>query len=56
LKDKTREAGQTAEVAFSIIRILESLKERRGLTQDETLAIVRDVGLTAYLAGLRSAG
>jgi len=56
LKDKTREAGQTAEVAFSIIRILESLKEKRGLTQDETLAIVRDVGLAAYLARLRSAG
>jgi N-acetylmuramic acid 6-phosphate etherase len=53
LKDKQKEAGQTAEVAFSIIRILESLKQRRGVTQAETLVIVRNVGLSAYLAGAR---
>jgi N-acetylmuramic acid 6-phosphate (MurNAc-6-P) etherase len=53
LKDKQKEAGQTAEVAFSIIRILESLKQRRGVTQAETLVIVRNVGLGAYLARAR---
>jgi len=50
LKDKPKEAGQTAEVAFSIIRILESLKRGRDVTQAETLAIVRDTGLSAYLS------
>ncbi len=52
LKDKQREAGQTAEVALSIIRILESIKERRGVTPDEALAIVRSVGLSAYLSSI----
>jgi len=50
LKDKQTEAGQTAEVALSIIRILESLKERRGVSQDEALEIVRGIGLAGYLA------
>ncbi len=53
LRDKPQRAGQTAEVALSIIRILESLKEQRGITQDEALALVNSVGLRAYLAGLR---
>ena len=52
LKDKQKEAGQTAEVALSIIRILESLRERRGVTPDEALSIVRSVGLSAYLAAI----
>jgi N-acetylmuramic acid 6-phosphate (MurNAc-6-P) etherase len=52
LKDKSREAGQTAEVAFSIIRILESFRTGRALGSDETLEIVRTVGLSSYLAGL----
>jgi N-acetylmuramic acid 6-phosphate etherase len=50
LKDKQAEAGQTAEVAYSIIRILESLKRGRGLGRDEALKIVRDTGLAAYLS------
>jgi N-acetylmuramic acid 6-phosphate etherase len=50
LRDKQNEAGQTAEVALSIIRILESLKERRGVSPDEALEIVRGVGLAGYLA------
>jgi hypothetical protein len=29
------------------------LKQRRGVTQAETLVIVRNVGLSAYLAGAR---
>jgi N-acetylmuramic acid 6-phosphate etherase len=53
LKDRQAEAGQTAEVAFSIIRILESLKQKRGLSREETLDIVKSVGLSAYLASLR---
>jgi N-acetylmuramic acid 6-phosphate etherase len=50
LKDKQAEAGQTAEVAYSIIRILESLKRGRGVDRDEALKIVRDPGLAAYLS------
>jgi len=52
LKDKAAEAGQTAEVAFSIIRILESLKQKRGLSHDEALNLVRTVGLSGYLASI----
>ena len=37
LKGKRDMAGQTAEVGLSIIRILESLKQKRGLTPDEAL-------------------
>ena len=40
LRDKPAEAGQTAEVAFSIIRILESLRLGRGLDREEALALV----------------
>jgi hypothetical protein len=49
LRDKQKEAGQTAEVALSIIRILESLRERRGISRNEALKIVQDVGLARYL-------
>jgi N-acetylmuramic acid 6-phosphate etherase len=53
LRDKQAEGGQTAEVAFSIVRILESLKQKRGVGPDEALGIVRTAGLSAYLASLR---
>jgi N-acetylmuramic acid 6-phosphate (MurNAc-6-P) etherase len=53
LRDKAAEAGQTAEVAFSIIRILESLKQGRGVSREETLTLVRTVGLSAYLSSLK---
>ncbi len=53
LKDRPAEAGQTAEVAFSIIRILESLKEKRAVGSEETLALVRAPGLSKYLESLR---
>jgi len=53
LKDRQTEAGQTAEVAFSIIRILESLKEKRGVSREEALALVKTPGLSAYLAGIK---
>lgn len=50
LKERKEAVGQTAEVALSIIRILESLRQTRGLTNDEALEIVRKVGLNQYLA------
>jgi N-acetylmuramic acid 6-phosphate (MurNAc-6-P) etherase len=53
LKDRQAEAGQTAEVAFSIIRVLESLRQKRGISREEALGIVKTVGLSAYLARLR---
>jgi len=51
LKGREAEAGQTAEVAFSVIRILESLKQKRGVSRAEALDLVRTVGLSAYLSG-----
>jgi N-acetylmuramic acid 6-phosphate etherase len=53
LKDRQAEAGQTAEVAFSIIRILESLRQKRGISREEALGIVRTVGLSNYLERLK---
>jgi N-acetylmuramic acid 6-phosphate etherase len=53
LRDKAAEAGQTAEVAFSVIRILESLKQGRAISREDTLALVRTAGLSAYLASVR---
>ena len=54
---KTRQqAGQTAEVALSIIRIMESLRQKRGLTNEEALRLVRSPGLRDYLAGLTKPG
>ena len=50
LKDKPAAAGQTAEVAFSIIRILESLRLGRGLDPEQALALVRSPGLSDYLS------
>ncbi|MDD8020112.1 MAG: hypothetical protein PHU81_02860 [Acidobacteriota bacterium] len=52
LKDKENVAGQTAEVALSIIRVLESLRQKRGLTNDEALAILQQQGLANYLTGI----
>jgi len=53
LKDRQAEAGQTAEVALSIIRILESLKQKQGVSREEALELVRSVGLSRYLASIR---
>jgi N-acetylmuramic acid 6-phosphate etherase len=53
LRDRPAEAGQTAEVALSIIRILESLRQKRGLAPGEALEIVTNVGLSAYLSGIK---
>ena len=53
LKDRQAEAGQTAEVALTIIRILESLKLKRAVSRADALALVRTVGLSAYLSAAR---
>ncbi len=46
---KNRKVGQTAEVALSIIRILESLSRKENISQQEALRIVRKTGLSQYL-------
>jgi N-acetylmuramic acid 6-phosphate etherase len=53
LKDRQAEAGQTAEVALSIIRLLESLRQKRGIDHGEALGIVKTVGLSDYLAKIK---
>jgi len=53
LKDRQAETGQTAEVALSVVRILESLRQRRGLDHAGALGIVKSIGLSNYLAGLK---
>jgi hypothetical protein len=50
LNNRKDSSGQTAEVALSIIRILESLRLNRAVSNEEALAIVRNPGLAAYLA------
>lgn len=42
-----------AEVAVSIVRILESLRQNRSVTLDETLELLRSGGLNTYLASVR---
>jgi len=54
VKEKTREAGQAAEVPLSIIRILESLRQKSAVSQEEALKIVKKTGLNRYLSGLIS--
>jgi len=54
LKNRTREAGQTAEVALSIIRILESLRRKEGISRQEAFRIVRKTGLSQYLSSVTS--
>jgi N-acetylmuramic acid 6-phosphate etherase len=50
MKNRKESVGQTAEVALSIIRILESLRQNRGLSNEEALEIVQNAGLASYLA------
>ena len=50
VKDHPQKAGQTAEVALSIIRILEALKLQKGFSPELALAIVKEKGLNRYLA------
>ena len=44
-----QQAGQTAEVALSIIRILESLKRKTGLSNEAAFEIVKSTSLADYL-------
>ena len=50
MKERSKDAGQAAEVPLSIIRILESVRRNRGFTAEEALAIVQKPGLAVYLA------
>jgi len=54
LKDKKTKAGQTAEVALSIIRILESLRLKSSLSQQEVFEIVKKTGVGQYLSNVTS--
>ena len=53
VKDKSGMVGQAAEVPLSIVRILESLRQKRGVMPEEALETVQKTGLAAYLAGLK---
>jgi N-acetylmuramic acid 6-phosphate etherase len=50
-KDKPQEVGQAAEVPVSIIRILESLRRKTALTNEDALAVYKKEGLAKFLAG-----
>ncbi|MEA2006115.1 MAG: hypothetical protein U9O50_07655 [Acidobacteriota bacterium] len=54
LKHKKNMSGQTAEVALSIIHILESLRLKKAMTQEEAFSIVKTKGLSEYLAHVTS--
>jgi len=53
MKERAQDVGQAAEVPLSIVRILESIRQKRGPSADEALEIVKKPGLAAYLAGLK---
>jgi len=53
VQDNPQGAGQTAEVALSIIRILEALRLQKGLSPEQALAIAKEKGLNRYLAEFR---
>jgi len=54
LQDKKQEAGQTAEVALSIIRILEALRKNQGVSSTEAFSIVKTTRLSQYLTDVSS--
>lgn len=47
---KSEKTGETAEVAMSIIRILEAYKKKGFVAQEDVIAILNDQGLENYLA------
>jgi N-acetylmuramic acid 6-phosphate (MurNAc-6-P) etherase len=51
----TDQAEQISEVAISIIRILESLKENKDVGWEEALSVAKREGLESYLANLNPA-
>jgi len=54
LKEGTVDSGQTAEVALSIIRILESVRQNKGISQKQAFEIVQEKGLLRYLSEVLS--
>lgn len=54
LRDKRQEAGQTAEVALSIIRILEALRQNQVVSSEQAFTIVKKTGLGQYLSDVSS--
>lgn len=54
LRDKRQEAGQTAEVALSIIRILEALCQNQSVSPGQAFSIVKKTGLSQYLTDVSS--
>ena len=50
LKNNPQDAGQAAEVPLSIIRILESLRQKRALSNEDALEIYKKMGLAKFLA------
>jgi len=52
LKEGTDKPGQTAEVALSIIRILESIRQNKAVSQEEAFGIVQKKGLLQYLSSV----
>ncbi len=49
MKDRPQGDAPSAEVPLSIVRILESLRQKRGISLEEALALVRQKGLPGYL-------
>ncbi len=49
MKDRPQGAAQSAEVALSVVRILESLRQKTGIPAEEALAIIQKKGLPDYL-------
>lgn len=49
-----KKKGQTAEVALSIIRILESLRLKKGISSEEAFILVQKTGLSRYLSNATS--
>ena len=47
---RSHEMGQTAEVALSIIRILEALRRKAPVSWEEAREVLDTEGLAAYLA------
>jgi len=54
LKNKKAKAGQTAEVALSIIRILEAIRQGQNVSRNTAFELVNSVGLADYLSNLTS--
>jgi len=52
ITDRAREAGQTAEVGLSIVRVLESLKQKKGLAAEAALTLLKSKGLARYLVDI----